>query len=70
MAIFFEPDESAIRNGNITIPHVARHAEPLLSPSIRESVIAFFCKSICRIKRAQAKCGEQAQMWLIALHEW
>jgi hypothetical protein len=39
ITILFTPAEPAIRYGNITIPHVTRQAEPLLNPSIKESVI-------------------------------
>jgi hypothetical protein len=42
IAILRIPAEPAIRYGNITIPHVTRHAEPLLIPRMKESVIGFF----------------------------
>ena len=42
VAILFTSADPAIRYGNITIPHVARQAEPLLNPNIRDSVMVFF----------------------------
>lgn len=59
MAILFTPAEPAIRYGNITIPHVARQAEPLLKPRMNESVIrAFSCKLIMSSYSLQDKCGQ------------
>jgi hypothetical protein len=46
--IFLTPADPDIKYGNITIPHVATQAEPLLKPRINESNIQYILSSpIC-----------------------